>query len=108
LNAPRAATDDLPAMPAPSTPAPGADAGPVVDLAAARSAARQIAREDARNLVALPRRKPVVDPNSGRPEPVDPIERARKSDCKTAYAGAGILAVIPLVASAVVDMGCKW
>ena len=94
--------------PAVSQSAAAPDSAPLVDLAAARQAARQIAHEDSRNLVTLPKRKPVVDPNAGRPEAVDPIERARKGDCKTAFAGAGILAVIPLAASAVIDMGCKW
>ncbi len=32
---------------------------------------------------------------------------ARK-DCQTAFAGIGILAIIPLLASAVTDVGCKW
>lgn len=91
-----------------ATPAPGKDAGPVVDLVAARAEARAIAREDGRNLVSLPERKPVVDPNAGRAPPVDPIEAARRHDCKTAYAGAGLLAVIPLVADAVTGTGCKW
>jgi hypothetical protein len=77
-------------------------------MASARAAARLIAREQGKSLVALPARKPVVDPNAGRAAPIDPIEAARKSDCKTAYAGAGLLAIIPLAASAVMDTGCKW
>jgi hypothetical protein len=36
------------------------------------------------------------------------IERARPSDCRTAYADMGVLAVIPLAASAVTGKGCKW
>lgn len=31
-----------------------------------------------------------------------------RKDCQNAYAGIGILAIIPLLASAVVDTGCKW
>jgi len=81
---------------------------PHVDIASARQAARLIAREQGKSLVALPARKPVVDPNADRAKPVDPIEAARKGDCKTAYAGAGLLAIIPLAASAVMDTGCKW
>lgn len=34
--------------------------------------------------------------------------RAEKKECLTAYSGLGLLAVIPLVASTVVDTGCKW
>jgi hypothetical protein len=37
------------------------------------------------------------------------IEKAAKEDCTKAYAGAGILAVIPLAVDAVrKDGGCKW
>jgi hypothetical protein len=36
------------------------------------------------------------------------IERARPADCRNAYAGMGVLAVIPLAASAVTGKGCKW
>jgi hypothetical protein len=90
---------------APSTLA--AEPGPMVDLAAARQAARQIAREEGKNLVALPKRKPVVDPNGDR-QVVDPIENARRGDCKTAYSGMGILALIPLAKDAITGTGCKW
>ena len=36
------------------------------------------------------------------------IERAKPADCRNAYAGLGVLAVIPLAASAVTGKGCKW
>lgn len=36
------------------------------------------------------------------------IERARRPDCRNAYAGMGLLAAIPLAASAVTGKGCKW
>lgn len=109
LDTPPASTQDVFAMPpaASSTPTTDADAAPVVDLAAARREARLIAREESKNLVTLPARKPVVDPNGDR-QVVDPIENARRSDCKTAYAGYGLLAVIPLVKDAVTGTGCKW
>jgi hypothetical protein len=85
---------------------------PTVDIASARRAARLIARESGKATVTLPARKPVVDPNADRAEPIDPIEAARRKDCKTAYAGAGLLAIIPLaidaVRSAANDSGCKW
>lgn len=35
-------------------------------------------------------------------------KRAEKKECLKAYSGIGILAVIPLAVSAVVDTGCKW
>ncbi|MFZ6731166.1 hypothetical protein ACO0LG_04495 [Undibacterium sp. Ji42W] len=34
--------------------------------------------------------------------------RAEKKECLKAYSGIGLLAVIPLAVSAVVDTGCKW
>jgi len=100
---------DLFAVPqaAPSAPT-GPDAGPAVDLEAARREARRIAREESRNLVSLPARKPVTDPNEGRPADIDPLEKARRSDCKSAYAGMGLLAVIPLAKDAITGTGCKW
>jgi hypothetical protein len=36
------------------------------------------------------------------------IERARRADCRGAYAGMGLLAVIPLAKDAVTGTGCKW
>jgi hypothetical protein len=101
---------DLFAVPqaTPSEPTAGPDAGPAVDLDAARREARRIAREESRNLVSLPARKPVTDPNEGRPADIDPLEKARRSDCKSAYAGLGLLAVIPLAKDAITGTGCKW
>jgi hypothetical protein len=109
IAAPAASAPDVFAVPpnTPSTPAAGPDAGPVVDLEAARQAARRIAHEDSRNLVRLPARKPVVNPNQDH-QVEDPLERARRSDCKTAYAGLGILALIPLAKDAITGSGCKW
>lgn len=36
------------------------------------------------------------------------IEKAGQPDCTKAYAGMGLLAVIPLVAAAIRDKGCRW
>jgi hypothetical protein len=36
------------------------------------------------------------------------LEKAGKADCKSAYSGAGLLAVIPLAKDAVTGKGCKW
>ncbi|MFZ6757316.1 hypothetical protein ACO0K9_08840 [Undibacterium sp. Ji50W] len=35
-------------------------------------------------------------------------KRAEKKECMKAFSGLGLLAVIPLAVSAVVDTGCKW
>jgi hypothetical protein len=99
--------------PAPETSASTEPDGPTVDLAAARAAARRIAREDAKGLVALPKRKPVVDPNADH-HVVDPLERARRVDCQTARAeSTNLLANVVMLAvdmtkNAIDDSGCKW
>lgn len=86
---------------------------PTVDLAAARAAARRIAREDEKGLVALPKRKPVVDPNADH-HVDDPLERARRVACQTARANStNLLANVvmlakDMVANAIDDSGCKW
>jgi hypothetical protein len=36
------------------------------------------------------------------------IEKAGQPDCRKAYGGLGVLAVVPLVADAVRDKGCRW
>ena len=38
----------------------------------------------------------------------DAARRSARKDCQTAYQGAGILAVIPLVIDTISDNGCKW
>jgi hypothetical protein len=119
---PHASTD--PAEPPAIAPPPAADAAdvtgagtlthaPAVDLAAARAAARLIAHEGGKGLVALPDRKPVVDPNADH-HVVDPLERARRVDCQKARAeSANLLANVVMLAvdlakNAYDDSGCKW
>ena len=36
------------------------------------------------------------------------LEKANRAKCSDAYAGAGLLAVIPLAKDAVTGKGCKW
>jgi hypothetical protein len=36
------------------------------------------------------------------------IEKAQRAKCGDAYAGSGLLAVIPLATDAVTGKGCKW
>lgn len=36
------------------------------------------------------------------------LEKAGKQDCRQAYGGAGLLAVVPLALDAVRDKGCRW
>jgi len=94
-------------------PDDGGTAGPAVDVQAARAAARLIARESGKGLVALPGRKPVVDPNADR-RVIDRFERARRVDCQTARAESTnllanvVLLAVDLAKNAVDDSGCKW
>lgn len=74
-------------------------------MKAARATARLIDKHRKDGLVALP--KP--DPPLQRDERLErAIERARRPDCKSAYSGLGLLAVIPLAKDAVTGTGCKW
>lgn len=38
----------------------------------------------------------------------DAAKRGTRGDCQTAYAGAGLLAVVPLLIDTVTNRGCKW
>jgi hypothetical protein len=92
--------------------ATGTDA-PTVDLATARATARLYARESSKNLVTLPNRKPVVDPNADH-HTVDRFERARRVDCQKARTESTnllanvVLLAVDLAKNAVDDSGCKW
>jgi len=94
-------------------PNDGGTAAPTVDVQAARAAARLIARESGKGLVALPGRRPVTDPNADR-RVVDRFERARRVDCQTARAESTnllanvVLLAVDLAKNAVDDSGCKW
>lgn len=106
---PAATSGAVDAAPAAAAPA-GADAGtgdsaPHLDMKAARATARLIDKHRKDGLVAHP--KP--DPPLQRDERLErAIERARRPDCKSAYSGLGLLAVIPLAKDAVTGTGCKW
>src|SRR5262249_36639189 len=82
-----------------------ADDPPHVDLEATRQRAREIASSGYRGVA------PVIPP----PPPVErksnlakAIEKAAKPDCRDAYAGMGLLAVIPLTVATVGNGGCRW
>ncbi len=78
-------------------------AAPRIDLEGAKK--RAIAREGAgsRGLI------PVVPPPPERAsKEARALEKAIKPDCRDAYAGMGLLAAVPLVASAIGDSGCRW
>jgi hypothetical protein len=103
--------DSAVAAEAPPTTAPGSSETAPLDLDAARAAA---VREAARGGRPLVRELPQRDPQRG----VAPLEadtplgeqvaRARRPDCRYAYAEAGLLAAIPLLIDAFRDNGCSW
>jgi hypothetical protein len=91
------------ATPEPAAPAAEpSDGAPSLDMAALRATARAVARSEA---AAVPgtQLKATQDEKLGRD-----IDRSRRGDCQTKYAGAGILAVIPLAVATVTGTGCKW
>lgn len=100
------ATEPSPAAAAPAdSDKPDSDA-PAFDMAAARASARLIARRAKDSTVALPERKaPSYDPDDTAQHG---LERARRNDCRSAYSGLGLLAVLPLLKDAVTGSGCKW
>ena len=76
------------------------------DLEATRQRAREIATSPGYRGVA-----PVIPP----PPPVErksklanAIEKAAKPDCRDAYAGMGLLAVVPLTVATIGNGGCRW
>jgi hypothetical protein len=50
----------------------------------------------------------VPPPPSAKSKLADDIEKAAKKDCRTAYSGMGLLAVVPLARDSVKDNGCRW
>jgi hypothetical protein len=79
---------------------------PRIDLDEAKKrAARAVVREGSgpRGLLSIVPPPPERDAKEARP-----LEKAIKPDCRTAYANMGLLAAVPLVASAIGDSGCRW
>jgi hypothetical protein len=79
---------------------------PRIDLDAAKKrAAREIVHEGSGSPAVLPFPLPVPERKT---KEAKAMEKAIKADCRTAYAGMGLLAVPALVASAITDEGCRW
>ncbi len=85
--------------------APGESGGPHIDMDAARQRAREIASEATGTRGILPALPP---PPERKSKESTALEKAVKPDCRTAYAGMGLLAVPVLVASTIGDGGCRW
>jgi hypothetical protein len=85
-------------------PEPGA--APRLDLDEARKrAARDIVREGSGSRGMLPVVPPPPDRES---KEARALAKAAKPDCRTAYGDMGLLAAVPLVASAIGNSGCRW
>jgi hypothetical protein len=107
ISRPAAASDAPPVIVAES-PQPAATAeapanAPAFDIDAARTAARAVAREAGNGARSGATLKETREEKLGRS-----IEKARRGDCKTEYAGYGLLAVVPLAIDTIRDTGCKW
>ena len=88
------------------TPAPEPAGTPGVTAESLRkSATRVITREGSGSSGVL---NFVPPPPERKDSLADGIAKAAKPDCRTAYAGMGLLAVVPLVASTVGNGGCRW
>jgi len=85
-------------------PSAAASAPPRLNLQLARPRGGELSRLAPAGVLQLLPRPPELPDKLG-----DEIRKAGRADCKDAYAGAGLLAVLPLVADALKkDGGCKW
>ena len=87
---------------APSAPA----SAPRLNLELARPRGGEIARDGSRGVLQL-----MPHPPERKNKLAEDIANAAKKDCKQAYAGAGLLAVVPLLLDATKSAstsGCKW
>ncbi|PXX45316.1 hypothetical protein [Undibacterium pigrum] len=94
--APQASSDERPGITAPG-----------LDLDTVRSSALAMERKrkptEIEQMQASHRQADSLEKRLG-----EGTKRAEKKDCLKAFSGIGVLAVIPLVASTVIDTGCKW
>jgi hypothetical protein len=85
-------------------PSAPASAPPRLNLELPRMRGGELSRGAVSGVLPLLPRPPEIPGKLGRE-----IERAAKPDCRTAYNGAGLLAVVPLALDAVrKEGGCKW
>jgi len=87
---------------APSSPA----SAPRLNLELARPRGGQLSRQGGAGVLPLLPRPPELPDKLSRD-----IDKAAKADCRTAYQGLGLLAVVPLAADALgggKGSACKW
>ncbi len=83
-----------------------ATTAPALDLDAIRKRAGELARSGAGNRAVLPFPMPPVPERKSKIETA--LEKARKPDCRTAYANLGLAAVVPLIANEFGEGTCRW
>jgi hypothetical protein len=89
----------------PSLPPPGG--APRIDLDAVRQRARELAREGSGPRTLLPFNvKPKEETRTKEQQAFD--KALKRPDCRDAYAGMGLAAVVPLLWDSVSEKGCKW
>ena len=77
---------------------------PRLNLELSRPRGGELSRGSSRGVLPVLPRPPELDDKLARD-----IEKAAKIDCRKAYAGAGLLAGVPLAADALGKAGgCKW
>lgn len=87
-----------------STPAPAA---PRLDLDAIRNRARNMPSEGSGPRTVF--QFPTPPPQAIKSKDAKIFDKAlKRPDCRDAYAGLGLAAVVPLVADAITNKGCKW
>jgi hypothetical protein len=79
---------------------------PPLDAEALRKRAGELAREGVGNRALLAFPMPPVPARKSKLEAA--IENARKPDCKTAYQGLGLAAIVPLIANEFGEGTCRW
>lgn len=101
---------DAPAIAAtiPRVPTPSAAGNaPRIDLDAVRQRARELAREGSGPRTLLPFNvRPKEDSRTKEQQAFD--KALKRPDCRDAYSGMGLAAVVPLLWDSVSEKGCKW
>ena len=80
-----------------------ASSAPRLNLELSRPHGGELSAQGSRGVLQLLARPPET-----RSKLEKDIAKAAKPDCKQAYAGMGLLAVLPLAVDAVRDKGCRW
>ena len=85
-------------------PSAAASALPRLNLQLSRPRGGELSRGGSAGVLPVLPRPPDIDEKLGRD-----IARSARQDCKDAYRGAGLMAVVPLAVQALkADSGCRW